>query len=154
MGTTRFTLISRFPLPTEKHRMAKCDEGYLCEVCGEDVGAITDSDLYLRYVIGLLDPEVLHTSSERHLRCNPSLAQYIVHERFDQMVCDGPFSKAELDAAFVSEREELVTRGWLRLREVVKLDLPIVEYPLAEVLAQHRAAANRLNPGNSGTPNA
>jgi len=23
--------------------MARCDEGYLCEVCGEDVGSITDS---------------------------------------------------------------------------------------------------------------
>ena len=51
--------------------MAKCDEGYPCEVCGEDVEDITDSDLYLRYVIGLVDPETLHTSPERHLRCNP-----------------------------------------------------------------------------------
>ena len=50
--------------------MAKCDEGYLCEVCGDDVGAMTDSDLYLRYVIGMLDPEVLHTTRERHQRCN------------------------------------------------------------------------------------
>ena len=33
--------------------MAKCEEGYLCDVCGGDVEAITDSDLYLRYVVGL-----------------------------------------------------------------------------------------------------
>ena len=60
--------------------MAKCDEGYLCEVCGQDVAELTDSDLYLRYVIGLLDPETLHTTRERHIRCNPVLAQYIVHQ--------------------------------------------------------------------------
>ena len=58
--------------------MAKCDEGYLCEVCGKDVANLTESDLYLRYVIGMLDPEVLHTSPERHIRCNPALAQFIV----------------------------------------------------------------------------
>ena len=39
--------------------MAKCEEGYLCDVCGQDVAEITDSDLYLRYVVGMLDPEVL-----------------------------------------------------------------------------------------------
>ena len=39
--------------------MAKCEEGYLCDVCGKDVEQLTDSDLYLRYVIGMLDPETL-----------------------------------------------------------------------------------------------
>ena len=62
--------------------MAKCDEGYLCEVCGTEVEGITDSDRYLRYVIGEVDPEQLHTLKERHLRCNPILAQFIVDERF------------------------------------------------------------------------
>ena len=38
--------------------MAKCEEGYLCDVCGGDVEEITDSDLYLRYVIGQLEPSV------------------------------------------------------------------------------------------------
>ena len=46
--------------------MAKCDEGYLCEVCGEEVAEITESDLYLRYVIGDLEPESLHILPERH----------------------------------------------------------------------------------------
>jgi hypothetical protein len=32
--------------------VAKCDEGYRCEVCGLDVEVIVDSDLYLRYVLG------------------------------------------------------------------------------------------------------
>jgi len=113
--------------------VAKCDEGYLCEVCGGDVGAITESDLYLRYVIGELDPEVLHTSPERHIRCNPSIAQYIVDERFDAVACEGAFGKRSLDPGFVRQREELVTRGYRRLREVAKTRPAILEYPLPEV---------------------
>jgi hypothetical protein len=116
--------------------MAKCDEGYLCDVCGQDVAELTDSDLYLRYVIGLLDPEVLHTTTERHIRCNPSLAQYIVADDFAPVAIDGPFDKRELDAAFVRDQETLVTRGWKRLKEVTALGLPIIEYPLPEVLAK------------------
>ena len=123
--------------------MAKCDEGYLCEVCGQDVGSITDSDLYLRYVIGQLDPEVLHTSPERHLRCNPALAQYVVDDRFEPVVCEGDFDKRTLDPAYVEQRESLVTRGWQRLRELAKLDGPITEYPLPEVVERMRREAGR-----------
>jgi hypothetical protein len=119
--------------------MAKCDEGYLCDVCGEDVADLTDSDLYLRYIVGLLDPEVLHTTPERHIRCNPALAQYIVADDFDPVVVEGPFNKSQLDRGFVAEREMLVTRGWRRLNEVVRLGVPIIEYPLPEVLAAIRS---------------
>ena len=119
--------------------MAKCDEGYLCDVCGQDVAELTDSDLYLRYVIGLLDPEVLHTTAERHIRCNPTLAQYIVAEGFEPVVVEGPFDKRGLDVAYVSEREQVVTRGWRRLNEVVSLGIPIIEYPLAEVVERIRS---------------
>ena len=45
--------------------MAKCEQGYLCDVCGKDVEAITDSGLYLRYVMGELPAERLPLS--RHL---------------------------------------------------------------------------------------
>jgi hypothetical protein len=116
--------------------MAKCDEGYLCDICGQDVAELTDSDLYLRYVIGLLDPEVLHTTKERHIRCNPSLAQYIVANDFEPLAVDGPFDKRQLDSAFVRDQESLVTRGWHRLKEVAALGIPIIEYPLPEVLAK------------------
>jgi len=119
--------------------MAKCDEGYLCDVCGQDVAELTDSDLYLRYVIGLLDPEVLHTTKERHIRCNPSLAQYIVADDFEPVVVEGPFDKRLLDPAFVRDQETLVTRGWKRLKEVAALGIPIIEYPLPEVLARIKA---------------
>lgn len=121
--------------------MAKCDEGYLCQVCGRDVGAITDSDLYLRYVIGEVDPEVLHTASERHLRCNPALAQYVVDERFAPVACEGDFDKRDLDPDYVARREELVTRGWRRLRELPKRGGPITEYPLPEVVERMREAS-------------
>jgi hypothetical protein len=115
--------------------MAKCDEGYLCSVCGEDVAEITDSDLYLRYVIGLLDPELLHATPERHIRCNPLLAQFIVDASFEPIEIEGEFSKAGLDSQYVSERESLVTRGWKRLAEIKAMgEVSVLEIPLPEVI--------------------
>lgn len=125
--------------------MAKCDEGYLCEVCGRDVAELTDSDLYLRYIVGMLDPEVLHTTPERHIRCNPALAQYIVADDFSPVVVAGPFDKRTLDAQFVREQERLLTRGWKRLREIVGQEIPIIDYPLPEVVARNQ----RRSPGVS-----
>jgi hypothetical protein len=112
--------------------MARCEQGYLCEVCGQDVGEITESDLYLRYVLGEVPPEQLHLLPERHIRCNPSLAQYIVDPAFEPMRCEGFFAKENLDAAFVAAEEARVTRGWRRLQELPALGLPIIEYPLPE----------------------
>ncbi len=123
--------------------MAKCDEGYLCDVCGQDVATLADSDLYLRYIVGMLDPEVLHTTPERHIRCNPSLAQYIVADNFEPVVVDGPFDKHGLDDEYMREQEKLLTRGWRRLNEVAGGDLPIVDYPLPEVIESLR----RRSPG-------
>jgi hypothetical protein len=123
--------------------MAKCEEGYLCDVCGGDVGEITDSDLYLRFVIGMLDPEVLHTTRERHIHCNPALAQFIVDDGFEPVVAEGAFDKRSLDAEFVREREELVTRGYRRLKELLGVqDMAITEYPLPEIVERNRRAAN------------
>jgi hypothetical protein len=125
--------------------MAKCDEGYLCDVCGQDVAEIADSDLYLRFIVGMLDPEVLHTTSERHIRCNPSLAQYIVADDFEPVVADGPFDKHQLDATYVREQEQLMTRGWQRLKQVASLGIPIIEYPLPEVIAKIKARSPGAN---------
>jgi hypothetical protein len=110
--------------------MAKCDEGYRCDVCRADVELIFDSDLYLRYILGEVPLEQLHLTRERHLKCNPALAQYIVSDGFDPVVCDGPFSKAHLDATFVDAETRRVTRGWRRLQAIPKLGLAIPEYPL------------------------
>jgi hypothetical protein len=114
--------------------MAKCEEGYLCDVCGEEVEGILESDLYLRYVIGEMDPEQLHTAAERHIRCNPILAQFISDASFE-FAGEVPagFRLADLDEDYARERRSLVTRGWRRLQEVAHSDLPIVEYPLEDV---------------------
>lgn len=111
-------------------QMAKCDQGYLCDVCGEEVPNITGSDLYLRYVIGEIASRELLSSPERHLRCNPTLSQFIVDDDFEPVVVDGPFAKEHLDADEVARREKLVTRGWHRLQDVRDLGIPISEYPL------------------------
>lgn len=121
--------------------MAKCDEGYLCDVCGQDVGNVTESQLYLMFVIGELDPELLHTSNERHIRCNPILAQFIVHPDFVAMTVEGDFDKRKLDSTFVSQREQLVSRGWSRLLEVSSQELAIIEYPLPEVIEKLKREA-------------
>ena len=114
--------------------MAVCERGYLCEVCGEEVEDLVDSDLYLRYVLGEVDPETLHDRPERHLRCNPTLAQFIVAEGFAPVEVAGPFGKGELDPDFVAEEEARVTRGYRRLLEVAEHrdEVPITEYPLPE----------------------
>jgi hypothetical protein len=116
--------------------MALCEQGYLCDVCGEEVETIDESDLYLRYVLGEVDPETLHVSRERHLRCNPTLAQFIAAEGFEPVVAEGLFSKSELDPEFVAAEEARVTRGYLRLRELPDSGLPLTEYPLPEVRAR------------------
>src|SRR5262249_15391656 len=85
-----------------------------------------------RYVLGEVRPEELHLLPERHVRCDPALAQYIVDPAFDAVVCDGPFGKTHLDPAYVAEEEARVTRGWRRLQELPALGLSIVEYPLPE----------------------
>jgi hypothetical protein len=116
--------------------MAVCEQGYLCEVCGREVPEITESDLYLRYVLGEVDPETLHVQPERHLACNPTLAQFIVAADFAPVQVEGPFAKSGLDPTFVASEEARVTRGYLRLRSLPALALPLTEYPLPEVRAR------------------
>src|SRR5260221_4952184 len=98
--------------------MAQCEQGYLCDVCGKDVEEITDSDLYLRYVLGEVSPEKLHLLRERHIRCNPVTAQFIIDPAFAPVCCEGTFAKDQLDKDYVAEQEARITRGWLRLQEI------------------------------------
>jgi hypothetical protein len=118
--------------------MVACEQGYLCDVCGTDVEAITESDLYLRYVLGEVSPLELPNQRERHIRCNPATAQYIVDPAFEPIRCDGFFAKENLDPAFVREQEEHVTRAWRRLQEIPRLGIAIPEYPLPEVQEKWR----------------
>jgi hypothetical protein len=120
--------------------MAICERGYLCEVCGEDVEELSESDLYLRYVLGEVDPERLHLLPERHIRCNSVLAQFIVASEFAPVTVEGAFAKSALDPEFVAQEETRVTRGYRRLLEVLQLGLPIAEYPLPEQRARWQAA--------------
>jgi hypothetical protein len=97
--------------------MARCDQGYLCRVCGDEVDEITESSLYLRYVIGEIDPEVLHLAPESHLQCTPTLAQ------------------------FIAQRKELVTRGYQRLWEIRANRAhfrAVNQYPLPEIIDRWR----------------
>jgi hypothetical protein len=111
--------------------MARCDEGYRCVVCGLDVEDITQSDLYLRYVLGEVPLDRLHLQRECHVRCHPELAQFIVDPTFELVVCAGAFAKAHLDPRFVAEEEARVTRGWRRLQAIPTLGLTLAEYPLS-----------------------
>ena len=108
----------------------KCDEGYVCEVCGRDVEAITESDLYLRYVLGEVPLERLHVQPERHIRCNPSLAQFIVDHQFEPVSCVGPFAKASLDPDYVAEQQLRVTAAWKRLQAIPTLGIAVTDYPI------------------------
>src|SRR5258707_12276113 len=105
--------------------MARCDEGYRCEVCGRDVEEITDSDLYLRYVLSEVPLERLHLQRERHVRCNPALAQFIVDSGFEPAYCEGAFANAALNPAYGTGEDQRGTRGWKRLMAITSLGLTI-----------------------------
>ena len=114
--------------------MAKCEEGYLCDVCGEEVPEIVDSDLYLSFILGLVEARALLSRPERHIRCNPTLAQFIVDPDFERVTVEGSFGKQLLDAAYVREQERLITRGWRRLKELAHQEGgSLLDYPLPEV---------------------
>jgi hypothetical protein len=126
--------------------MAGCERGYLCTVCGQEVEDLAESDLYLRYVLGEVEWDLLHQFPERHIQCNPVLAQFIVDETFVPLVVEGAFSKENLDPEFVRGEEQRVTQAYRRLRELPTANVPISEYPLPEVLARRKTASFESQP--------
>lgn len=107
--------------------MARCERGYLCAVCGQEVEHITESDLYLSYILGeVAGPDLLH-HPERHIRCNPERAQYIIDPAFEPIVCEGMFSKDAIDREYVKAEEDRITRAWKRLQNLTGT---IGDYPL------------------------
>lgn len=107
--------------------------------CILSLAAIDFGCLVAYFVIGLIDPETLHTTRERHIRCNPALVQFIVNADSEPVAAEAPFDKRQLDAAYVQEREQLVTRGWRRLVELDRRrPATLLEYPLPEVQAGWR----------------
>ena len=111
--------------------MANCDEGYACDRCGEYVENVEVSELYLRFVLGAVPLAELPREPERHLRCAPEFAQFIVDPDFEPVECDDPsLDKRNLPADVVARQERVFTRAWRRLREVRALGIPVDEYPL------------------------
>jgi hypothetical protein len=111
--------------------MARCDEGYLCSVCGEEVKRLIDSSLYLQYVLGWVAAEQLTFLPESHLRCNPNLSQFIRCPEFPAVTVEGEFDCRRLEPAVVEERIQLITRGYLRLRQLQRdRSQSIDHYPL------------------------
>ena len=109
--------------------MARCDLGYLCEVCGKEVEEIIDSDLYLAFVLGEVRAELLLDRPERHIRCNAERAQYIVDPEFPPVGCAGSFEKGQLDAEYVAAEEARVTRAWRHLRAVARRGGSVFDSP-------------------------
>ena len=118
--------------------MAQCEQGYLCDVCGLEVEAITESDLYLRYVLGEVPPLSLPTQRRTAHPLQSGHGSVHRGSRVWGGRCEGMFAKEHLDAAFVAEEERRVTRGWRRLQEIPTLGVAIPDYPLPEVLAAWR----------------
>ena len=103
--------------------MAKCDTGYGCAVCGEYVENITDSALYLRFILREVSLQQLFYAEEAHIRCLPGLACLIEHPDFDPVSPPAGGADDRLDP-------ELVTRAWLRLQGLPGSGLDIPDYPL------------------------
>jgi hypothetical protein len=99
-------------------------------VCGFPVEHVGDSDLYLAFVLREVSLEQLPHRAERHIRCNPTVAQFIVNGAFEAVHVEGVFDKRLMDEESVRDRETRVTQGWLRLKDVGERQLPITEYPL------------------------
>jgi hypothetical protein len=130
--------------------MAKCDEGYLCEVCGEPVEKLSDSALYLQFVIGWIDSGLLQSRRECHLRCLPTLAQFVEHPDFESVQIEGDFDLRLLDPVLAKQRQDLVSAGYQRLRilERKRKGLSIEDYPLAEAELTPGATTDESNSGN------
>lgn len=114
--------------------MAKCDTGYFCRICGTYVEDITESEIYLRFVLREMQLEELYNAPEAHIRCVPELAQYIVDPEFAEAVTvDDPVTdKRQRSPQETAAREQRVTAAWRRLQMLIGSGLDIPEYPLPE----------------------
>jgi len=112
--------------------MARCDEGYLCSVCGEEVKRLDESLLYLRYVLGWVKFEQLRQLPEAHLHCSPAVSQFIVDPSFQHSDAATELDKQALDPDFRAAQEAQVTAGYQRLRFLQKhrRNVPVSDYPL------------------------
>jgi len=111
--------------------MSDCDEGYNCDRCGEYVENIRESELYLRYVLGAVPLDELPREPERHIRCAPEFAQFIVADGFEPVACDEPgLDKGKLPPEVRKRQEAIFTLAWRRLQELAESGVPVDRYPL------------------------
>ena len=111
--------------------VAGCDKGYYCDRCDGYVENVRESELYLRFVIGAVPHDRLRTEPERHIRCTPEFAQFIVDDAFEPVTCDEPaIDKRNLPEDVRGRQEALFTRAWRRLQEVAGAAIPVEDYPL------------------------
>lgn len=112
--------------------MARCDQGYLCEVCGDEVEQLAESSLYLQYILGWITAEALTQHPDSHLRCNPNLSQFIDSPHFPPICVEGAFDRRNLEADFARQRAQLVSSGYERLLQLQRdRNLTIDRYPIA-----------------------
>ncbi|MCS7271103.1 MAG: hypothetical protein NZ703_08455, partial [Gemmataceae bacterium] len=101
--------------PAKGVSMTRCEQGYVCAVCGQEVEDLSQSALYLQLLLGEVPPEELLRHPECHIRCLPAVAQYIVDPLFPPVVCKGAFAKEHLDPDFVRSEQERITAAWRQL---------------------------------------
>ncbi|MHC4955307.1 MAG: hypothetical protein ACYTGZ_15745 [Planctomycetota bacterium] len=126
--------------------MSDCDEGYNCDRCGAYVENIRESELYLRYVLGAVPLEELPREPERHIRCAPEFAQFIVDPGFEPVACD---DAAELPPDVRARQERIFSLAWRRLQELAESGEPVDRYPLTPEEIEC-AASGKIVP--DGTP--
>ncbi|GAB4225999.1 MAG: hypothetical protein Kow0062_28250 [Acidobacteriota bacterium] len=127
--------------------MTGCHRGYFCRVCGRYVTDITESALYLRFVLGEVSFEQLYTEPEAHIACVPELARFIADEAFTSP------ERAERIAwrdGGLRRRQQRVTAAWRRLQELRGSGLAIEDYPLDAV--SRAAAPPAAGDSSPGTP--
>ena len=87
-----------------------------CDMCGgivshKEDATILESLVYKR-------PITIFLASARHIRCSPSRAQYIVHEKFDAIIDQRQaYDKRCLPAPMREAGETLWTKAWEKLQD-------------------------------------
>ena len=84
--------------------MAALRRSYLCEVCGQDVAVVTDSDLYLRYVLARCHWNACTASRSGTWAATRPPPSTFVDAAFSLVSVPGDFGKASLDPAFVGPK--------------------------------------------------
>ena len=97
-----------------------------CHTCGELIEGKWDSQVYLGMETGELDKSGIHRwlIYDKHIRCSPSRAQRIVHEKFPVVIDEREQYdwRPEADNSWTNEMrakyKKLYTEAWVKLQEL------------------------------------